>query len=877
MSRVLPTGRTTIVTATQRHARALRTEFGAQAGRAQSSWRTPDVVSWHHWIARLVGAAARMADPPLMLSRTQQLYLWESIVAASGAGNPLQSASLAREACDAFRLAQSFQIPLAAHAPATPEQAAWSHWCSEYAARCRDAGWTDVDAALPWIIDGVGRRQFDLPERIELRGFDQIAPAQRALIAAFADAGVAVANEPTPVARACAQRCAAEDAAAERALMASWVRACLESGCRSVLVVVPNLSQQRAAVLRALDDCLTPSGRFVDRRQVTLCNVSLGLPLSEYPIVRAALDLLSLDLGAEPFDCYTGVLRSPYLRGAEAERGVRAGLDLELRNRAWQWSLRWVRDAAGACPQLRDIFGRLIATLERAPERCPLSVWLQHFAATLTEAGWPGESPLGSAEFQTVDAMRRAFDETGALDVLVGPLSRPAALSRLRSVLAETPFQPESPSLPVQVVGLLEASGLQAEACWLLDASELTLPAPPRPSAFLPLAAQRACGVPQATSEGEVARALARWQRLCAGTSRLVASHARMEGDRPVGPSPITMALPTVDREPERVPAWVRDQIARTLMERVSDDRGVVSAPASSMRGGALLLEDQARCPFRAYARHRLAAAAPKEPAPGLGPTERGVLVHAALAEVWRALCSWQTLHDALPERRAATVQLAVDTVLAACWARLAPAGPAELQALERERLYSRVQAWLDTDLRRPPFTILEVEGGHEAVVGELTLRIRIDRIDRLADGTIALIDYKTGAKRQAVPVQGGRLEAPQLPLYARAAPEPPSAVAYAQVTRSEQRFSALGYTHAFAERERAVAGVKVIAKTEWQDQMARWSDQLAELATEFLSGEARIEPLSGACRHCEFPSLCRIEAATQVLQAEADDVDPAL
>src|SRR5204863_377300 len=72
---------------------------------------------------------------------------------------------------------------------------------------------------------------------------------------------------------------------------------------------------------------------------------------------------------------------------------------------------------------------------------------------------------------------------------------------------------------------------------------------------------------------------------------------------------------------------------AETLQDRV--------APAvreKRVRGGTRVLSDQAACPFRAFARHRLHAEELEEPAEGLDASKRGKLVHLLMQNVWNEL-----------------------------------------------------------------------------------------------------------------------------------------------------------------------------------------------------------------------------------------------
>ena len=62
--------------------------------------------------------------------------------------------------------------------------------------------------------------------------------------------------------------------------------------------------------------------------------------------------------------------------------------------------------------------------------------------------------------------------------------------------------------------------------------------------------------------------------------------------------------------------------------------------------GGADLFKDQAACPFRAFAKHRLSAKSLAEPDIGLNPMDRGQLVHDCLQCFWGKIRTHQKLID---------------------------------------------------------------------------------------------------------------------------------------------------------------------------------------------------------------------------------------
>jgi len=62
------------------------------------------------------------------------------------------------------------------------------------------------------------------------------------------------------------------------------------------------------------------------------------------------------------------------------------------------------------------------------------------------------------------------------------------------------------------------------------------------------------------------------------------------------------------------------------------------------VKGGARHFEDQAQCPFRAFARHRLKVQALEESSPGLDPRFRGNALHLALQFFWERVKAHEDL-----------------------------------------------------------------------------------------------------------------------------------------------------------------------------------------------------------------------------------------
>jgi RecB family exonuclease len=174
----------------------------------------------------------------------------------------------------------------------------------------------------------------------------------------------------------------------------------------------------------------------------------------------------------------------------------------------------------------------------------------------------------------------------------------------------------------------------------------------------------------------------------------------------------------------------------------------------------------------------------------------------------------------------------------------------------ELPRLQSLLRKWLNAERCREPFKVETVEQRGELVIaGGPTLKVRIDRIDRLADGSRILIDYKSGMAIRDW--QGERPDNPQLPVYAILRPEGLVAVAYAQVNAAECKFvmeSERAGIFKPGRRKTSLEGMADLAALQ-----EIWAQRITKIGQEFAAGHAEVAPTVLACRSCNLQGLCRI------------------
>jgi DNA helicase-2/ATP-dependent DNA helicase PcrA len=143
-------------------------------------------------------------------------------------------------------------------------------------------------------------------------------------------------------------------------------------------------------------------------------------------------------------------------------------------------------------------------------------------------------------------------------------------------------------------------------------------------------------------------------------------------------------------------------------------------------------------------------------------PREIPAALHYGTA-MHRALLAY---YDAVRFRRKISDEAVIDVFRAIL-------ADAAIQDRYQHDLYQRqgieqLRAFLESARRAPSPQVLETEASFTIEIGDATIRGRIDRMDRLQDDSVAIIDYKTGKPRS----QKDADESLQLSIYALAVQE---------------------------------------------------------------------------------------------------------
>lgn len=876
--------------ATARLAQALRDQPAAQTG----AWATPRALTIGAWLVEALEAAMlRGTTPPLrLLDGPGERLLWERVIADSLADDSrllFDLPGMAAAAQEAHGLCELWQLR-PAHGPLAEETRLFLGWRREFTRRCDARGWLDA-ARLPGLVrDLIAAGQGELPAQVTFAGFDRFTPAEAALRAALADRGVTVDDQPQPAsAPRLAQTIPCDGAPAECRAVAAWAKAMLTAHPQYRLgIVAPNLAEVRDPLAFALDDALHPEALLpgaaaIPRRY----NFSLGQPLTAQPLAQAALDLLALGCRRDHEQAPLGeLLRSPYWSAGTGEADSRARIDAAMRRELEYFTdlpalvrlakRLFASEGLSSPALLRQLEDFIDATAKAGARRLP-SAWARSFEDWLRCLRWPGDRPLDSGEFQAREAFRDTLAGLGRYDDILGPIGAGEALRRLAQAAGERVFQPETRGAPaIEIMGVLESTGLTFDALWVMGMNDHAWPAPARPNPLLPAELQRRAGTPHASAEVELAFAATVHRRLLAAAPEVSFSWMRQDGNRLLRPSPLVAGL--IESLAPVAESASRPTIS---LERLADTQAPSVAPGEKVPGGTGLLKAQAVCPAWGFYQYRLGAKALRPAVEGLDAMERGTLVHGALEHFWQAVAG----RAALLALDAAAEKAHIAEAVAAALADFEEAShrqlPARFRELEALRLGRLLAAWLAVERQRPPFTVVAREQEVTLEIEGIQVRTVIDRIDRLEDGGLVVLDYKTGQRIDTRNWAEARITEPQLPIYAaiavpQAGGQPVAGVAFARVVLDEPGFAGVGAAKGLLPgitglddpKRRSFTGD---AFPDWPAVLRHWHERIQAVAAEVGAGEAAVrfsDPQGLA--YCEVVPLLRLAEYQQQLEAAA-------
>ncbi len=606
-----------------------------------------------------------------------------------------------------------------------------------------------------------------------------------------------------------------EDELRTIALMA---RQCLERARAPVAIGIafPRMGTRRAEIERQLSHVIYPE-HAPGPDEGSLFDIAGGAPLDTFAVCRHALLFLRFLIGQLPAIEVESLRDSPFLNFRPAAR-------------------------LGA----------------RAKRKRPVAAWLDSFQKALRSASWPNNGRFDSAAFQRAQALGGLAADIASTSCFAPPASAEDVLRELARAAHERYHEVQRIGAPIRVLDIEDASEFRFTHLWVAGMRGAEWPAPSAANPFLPRSLQRSAGVPGVTPDSRLRHARRITERLTHSAPTVVFSYAQFDGDEHHGASALLPdAIRTapeffIDKRHHGLADYAYPHMAAEPTTLVaSDDHQAPACSKSEREATAALVRDQSNCPFRGFARHRLAITEDSPASELPNAREIGSAVHLALELAYRDLPDQSTLmqHPDLHALAETASAQSINTIM--------PMIPARLRRGLIKQVSDIVKAWFREDLKRPAYVNLQTEREVAATLEGMSLRLKIDRIDQdEATGQWIITDYKTSPPVLTRLRANEQLHEPQLLLYAEALRETRGievlSLAFGAIGSPDK----VAYHHCSSD-DRLVT--RQSDRDAHGEVLGTGGAEVRSILRGFACGIASVTPRARACDTCHVRPLCRI------------------
>ncbi len=681
--------------------------------------------------------------------------------------------------------------------------------------------------------------------------------------------------------------------------------------------LVSNLGEVHAAFSREFHP--QESKPWVDIQKPDY-NVSAGFSLAEQPLIVAALTILNLNSYQIGRDELHFLKNTPFIHWRasnsihNSDRYIRQFLHQQCLSPRKIFTINYLLKKIEE-HELRNELQSLAAVLKNLSNpkkgKGNINEHIEDWNSRLSSWNWLGlnigqeENNLNEFEIKACQELFDAIEQTKEIDHIAKQLSFSEALRFLNQQVINKSFQIASDHSSVQVLGVLEASGLQFDELLMVGFNANNWPQKNKINPFLPLTFQRQYNMPGNSAQRELDYAKVLSAGFLNAAKKIIVTSNNEATNQLRNESSFFSSL-------ERLPETEVSTISKKPSKEVTQTTrkydwvrdSTIDLSDASKSGGAYLLSSYAKCPFRAIASFQLKLNDYPEQDPGIEAKAKGLWLHDSLEIIWGRLKTKQKLLLQSPLQLSDLISTAIDLALLKHQDFFAATTQATLVEIEKQKLFTLISEWLLIEKNRDEFVIDALEKEYHLPMGSLSFRFRIDRVDRITSSKslseqnkrLEIIDYKSG-RVNINDWFGVRPTEAQMPAYVLAIEnelelscsqteqdtsvsvgdainDSINGLSYAQIKTGDASMYGLVFLSSDpAEHQDRVmkkelsleknktTAIKDISENNYRSLVKDWQTTLQRISTGITVGWIPVSPKNdNSCLYCDYGSICRID-----------------
>jgi ATP-dependent helicase/nuclease subunit B len=462
--------------------------------------------------------------------------------------------------------------------------------------------------------------------------------------------------------------------------------------------------------------------------------------------------------------------------------------------------------------------------------------WLEVFNTILNFWNFNAKNKMTSDEYQIWNKYKTSSLTFNKLAIFNKQISFKSAFYEFKTILEKVIFSPQSGKNQIQIMGMLEAEGLQFDNSWAFGVNSKTLPFSLNPLRFIPLDICQKFGVPRCDYGHIKVDSLSSIKYLSLNSNSPIISFSKLYLDE----NQIGSSLVFWDKDVEKLAEKIIQPVKKL---KIIQDNNCKKLADTQINKAIKTLKDQNLCEFRGFA-NRLKIDDFNNETIGINSMEKGNILHKSLEKIYLEITNKTALEN---------LQNQDEFIKNKITESMIEYKKDGFYNVVFKYTFNKIVKFLELEKTRDNWEIIAVEKIQKTKLSKLSFNTKIDRIDKNDSGAKIIFDYKSGKATASNWCKN--IKEPQLPIYALNGEF--DAISFVSF-KDKVGYSGMAENEYILPKSRNKS--KPCDKNTWQEQQELWREKLEAIADDFTNGKASVNPKKSSCDYCNLQSFCKIE-----------------